>query len=178
MAVMLAGLMGLSRVVAGVHFPQDVLAGWLFGAIWIAMYLGLDRDLTTWLARRSPGAQVALSTTVGLAIATALPSDEGASYGGAVLGLGIGLAAAWRWASFDVSGVWWRRLARYGAGIVGLLILQFGLSAAFEALQPALALRTIRFALMGTWITLGAPWAFLRLRLAEPRKLDSPPALR
>jgi membrane-associated phospholipid phosphatase len=177
-AAILAGLMGLSRVVAGVHFPQDVLAGWLLGAIWIAIYLGLDRNLPTWLADRSLGAQVVLAITVGFAIAISLASDEGASYGGAMLGLGVGLAAAWRWVPFDAGGVWWRRLARYGVGLVGLLILQFGLSTAFATLQPALVLRTIRFALMGTWITLGAPWAFLRLGLAEPEKLDSPPTLR
>jgi hypothetical protein len=165
-------------VVAGVHFPQDVLAGWLFGAMWVAIYLGLDRNLTAWLARRSLGAQVALAAAVGLAITIALASDEGASYGGAMLGIGVGLVTAWRWVPFGAGGVWWRRVARYGVGVVGLLALQFGLSVAFATLQPALVLRTTRFALMGTWITLGAPWAFLRLGLAEPEILDSPPALR
>lgn len=177
-AALLAGLMGLSRVVAGVHFPQDVLAGWLFGALWVAIYLGVDRDLTDQLARWSVVAQATLSAAVGLAIIISLTSDEGATFGGAMAGLGVGLAAALRQVPFDAGGVWWRRVARYGVGVVGLLALYVGLRAAFDGLQPALVLRALRFALLGVWITLGAPWAFLRLGLAEPEKLDSLPALR
>ncbi len=34
MAILLSGLIGLSRVYLGVHWPSDVVAGWAVGAVW------------------------------------------------------------------------------------------------------------------------------------------------
>lgn len=40
-ALLLAGLIGISRVLLGVHYPSDVLAGWMVGVAWA---------LSCWLA--------------------------------------------------------------------------------------------------------------------------------
>jgi YegS/Rv2252/BmrU family lipid kinase len=47
-AVLLAFLVGLDRVLLGRHYPTDVLAGWLFGAcvllVWLSFYSPLPRS--------------------------------------------------------------------------------------------------------------------------------------
>jgi undecaprenyl-diphosphatase len=48
LAVTVTGLVGLSRVYLGVHYPTDVLAGWCVGAAWAMACWAL----ATWLQRR------------------------------------------------------------------------------------------------------------------------------
>ena len=47
MAVGLSLLIGLSRVVLGVHWPSDVLGGWAFGLMWVLIALPLAERLAT-----------------------------------------------------------------------------------------------------------------------------------
>ena len=41
LAILLALLVGLSRVMLGVHWPSDVIGGWAFGMLWVLLTLRL-----------------------------------------------------------------------------------------------------------------------------------------
>ena len=44
-AVLVAILVGISRVMLGVHWPSDVVGGWVFGLLWVLLTLRIAEDL-------------------------------------------------------------------------------------------------------------------------------------
>lgn len=44
-AIFLTLIVGLSRIYLGVHWPSDVLAGWMFGTVWASLTLAVARTL-------------------------------------------------------------------------------------------------------------------------------------
>jgi undecaprenyl-diphosphatase len=60
-AVVVGGLVGLARIVHGVHLPADVVGGWSFGALCaLAGWWIVDRVATTTPATRAPTAATEL----------------------------------------------------------------------------------------------------------------------
>jgi undecaprenyl-diphosphatase len=43
LAALLVGLIGLSRIYLGVHYPSDVIAGYLTGILWVGAMVAVDR---------------------------------------------------------------------------------------------------------------------------------------
>jgi len=59
--VFLVGMIGLSRIYLGVHYPSDVIAGYCAGAVWVGAIGFLDRTLRTGERERLDGRQEHLS---------------------------------------------------------------------------------------------------------------------
>ncbi len=159
----------LSRLYLGVHFPHDLLGGYVIGALLLFVYLRWGERGEQWLARQSVGAQLALVAAFSIPLMLVFPTEDGVTGGATLLGMGTGFVIQARWIGFEVDGVLWKRALRYALGAAVMVGLWAGLRAAFSGLEPALLFRFIRYALMGFWGGAGAPWVFVRLGLAPGR---------
>ncbi len=172
-AIGLIFLIGFSRIVLGVHFPHDVLAGWAVGALVAVATVRLFPPLARRVGRAPrTAALLALGGVLLLFLLHGTP--ETATPLGAWLGMAWGALGEARWEPFDPGGPWGRRVARLMVGLSTLAAIYLALPAAFARLPgsslAALPLRLVRYALIGLWITWGAPWLFLRLGLARPQR--------
>jgi len=168
-AGLLMVLVPLSRLYLGVHFPHDLFGGYVIGALLLYVYLQWGERVERWLARQSLGVQLALVAVFSIPLMFIFPSEDGVTGGATLLGMGVGFVVQARWIGFEVDGVLWRRVLRYGLGVVVIVGLWGGLRAVFAGLEPALFFRFIRYTLIGFWGGAGAPWVFVRLGLAPGR---------
>lgn len=173
----------LSRVYLGAHFPIDVAAGWIVGALVLAAYLWIEPRAASWLRPKSMAFHIAAVLILSVALLAAVFGMRAAITGtaeprniagfftnlGVAFGAGAGLALRRRYVSFDPKGPWAQRVIRLWLGLGVLLGIWAGLGVILprEPLAVALPLRYARYALIGLWTVWLAPWAFVRLGLAE-----------
>lgn len=168
-AILMMILIGFSRIYLGVHFPTDVLCGWAVGAIFLGVYLALEPRIEAWLKQAGLSAQLALAVIAPLALLLLHPTKDTTSPMAVLMGMSVGVALTRQMIHFSAAGPLWQRGVRFLVGAIVLLVLYVGLKLVFPAEgEPLyLVMRVVRYALMGLWAALGAPWLFLRLRLAS-----------
>jgi len=185
------------------HFMHDVILGWLMGLAILLLFLRFWDPVATWLKQKSLPQQlmVAFITSLLMIVVGVLssapmnayvfpaewttnalragPMPDPVSIEGIFTSAGslFGLAAGAAWIAFrggyQASGPVEKRALRYVIGLVGIMILWFGLGQVFprgETFLP-LILRYIRYSLVGLWIIAGAPWLFFHFKLADQPKM-------
>lgn len=189
-------LISFSRMYLGVHFPHDILGGWILGLAVLFLFIRYEKRVSEWLSSRSDGYQIGLSFGISLAfivvglivrVIITPTSDSGAwahlstearsltSYftlAGAFFGAVAGYVMMQSRAHFQTGGFWVSKLLRYLVGIVGVLIAMYGLDALFGLITSdetvlGYILRYIRYGTTTFWAMFGAPWVFLRLNLTK-----------
>jgi len=169
MAVFLMIGIPLSRMYLGVHFPTDLIGGYLLGGIILFIYLSAGPRLEAWLNEQGFARQLLISLLGPLVLVLLNPSGDKyvLSMASILMGVCTGFVLERRFVGFSCKGPWWKKAVRYLLGIIVLFGLWGGLKLAFNGLEPAAPLRFIRYALVGLWGGGGAPWLFVKLRLAE-----------
>lgn len=194
--ILIIFLIGLSRIILGVHFLHDVLGGWMIGIILLILFLLLETPVSSWFSKQPFRKQILVSflsslLLILLALLFASPfmghqippewiqntqgeldpyNLEGIlTISGVLFGLLSGVIILETYGGFDAQGTLGQRTARFLIGASGVLLIWWGLDQLFpeKGFSLALTLRYFRYLLVGLWISLGAPWLFIRLNLAQ-----------
>lgn len=168
----LAGVMiifvPMSRIYLGVHFPTDLLGGYILGIIVLLLFMKLEQPVIDWLKQKSIGLQLALSSLIPILLALMMPSADptGITVCATLMGGCVGLSLERRWVGFEIPDTLWKKLACYLIGIIILFVFYIGLKKAFAGLEPEPVFRFIRYAIVGLHFVFFGPWIFVKLKIA------------
>ena len=181
LAAFLIFFIGFSRLYLGVHYPADVIGGWLLGLVVAWAVLALVPRIENLVADWSAGKMLLVALVLSLVMVfihprwqaeNLWPAPNAVQLGGLLFGMLAGLVWDAKSLHFQVSGPWSKRILRLLLGLVVLVVLYIGPKLLLDQLSvtsyPAeQSLRFLRYALVGFTVSGLMPWLFAKIRLVD-----------
>jgi len=161
----------LEERIGRMDLKGQILLSTLASSAIIALYLLGRASVVDWEMPLAWGANSLVAS--GESIDPIRPADA-FSAAGMMLGICSGYANIKRRGGFLADGPTSRRLVRYLLGMIGVVLIWYGLEEAVQIEAASAILHYVKSLLAGLWVTLGAPLLFTGLGLAKREQSNGP----